>query len=117
MKTELRPFLPADVPGVSTTIPGEARCPGPSVQEIIRADALKAPPVLTHERYEYMGSEDVDYARYYSPEVFEREIERIWKQTWQWACREEHIPEPGDYYVYEVAHLSFLIVRTESRAI
>ena len=43
---------------------GEARCPAPSVQEIIRGDAIKAPPVLTHEHYEYMGSEDIDYSRY-----------------------------------------------------
>jgi phenylpropionate dioxygenase-like ring-hydroxylating dioxygenase large terminal subunit len=117
MKTDLHPFLPTEVPGSSKRPLGEARCPAPSVQEIIKGDALKAPPVLTHEHYEYMGSEDVGYARYYSPEFFEREIEKIWKKTWQWVCREEHIPEAGDYYVYEVAHLSFLIVRTETGAI
>ena len=113
MKVNLEPYLPNAVPGAATLRPGEARCPAPSVQEIIRGDAFKAPPVLAHESYQYLGSEDIDFERYYSPAVFQREVERIWRETWQWVCREEHIPEPGDYYVYDVAHLSFLVVRVE----
>ena len=113
LKVALEPPLPAAVPGVETRKPGEARCPAPSVQQIIRGDALPAPAVLAHEHYEYLGSEDIDFARYYSPETFRHEIDRVWRRTWQWVCREEHIPEPGDYYVYEVAQLSFLIVRTD----
>jgi phenylpropionate dioxygenase-like ring-hydroxylating dioxygenase large terminal subunit len=117
MKINQRPFLPADIPGATLLAPGAARCSAPSVQEIIRGDALPAPPVIAHERYQYLGSEDIDFARYYAPEIFEQEIEKIWKKSWQWVCREEHIPAAGDYYVYEVAHLSFLIVRDESGAI
>src|SRR5579863_3296109 len=109
--------LPNEVESARSQALGSARCPGPSVQEILRGDVNKAPAVLAHERYEYLGSADIPYARYYSQEYFDREIEKIWKQTWQWACREEQIPEPGDYYVYEVAHLSFLIVRTEKGTI
>ena len=36
---------------------------------------------------------------------------------WQWACHVDHIPEPGDYYVYDVGHLSSLIVRTTDGSI
>lgn len=91
--------------------PGEARCPAPSVQEIVGRDPTPPPPVLAHEHYEYLGSEDIGFARYYDQEYFEREIEKIWSRTWQWVCREDHIPEPGDFYTYEVAHLSFIVVR------
>ncbi len=31
---------------------------------------------------------------------------------WQMACHEDDIPEVGDYLVYDIPHLSFLIVRT-----
>ncbi|GIR36795.1 MAG: hypothetical protein CM15mP49_21800 [Actinomycetota bacterium] len=31
--------------------------------------------------------------------------------------RVDHIPEPGDYYVYDVGHLSSLIVRTTDGSI
>ncbi|WP_197914066.1 aromatic ring-hydroxylating oxygenase subunit alpha [Mycolicibacterium chitae] len=37
----------------------------------------------------------------------------MWKKAWQFACREEDIPEAGDYLVYDVADLSLIVVRTE----
>jgi nitrite reductase/ring-hydroxylating ferredoxin subunit len=117
MQTQFKPLLPQDVPGAASLAPGAARCPAPSVQEIIRGDAFKAPPVLSHEHYEYLGSRDIDYTRYFSKEFFDQELDKIWSKTWQWVCREEHIPHAGDYYVYEVAHMSFLIMRTEGGAI
>ena len=91
--------------------PGEARCPAPSVQEIVGKDAVPPPPVLEHEHYEFLGDGDVPFARYYDHGFFDREVEKIWGRTWQWVCREDHIPEPGDFYTYEVAHLSFIVVR------
>lgn len=96
---------------------GEARCPAPSVQEIIQGDAMPAPPVLAHESYEYMGSEDIGYGRYYEQAFFDHEIENIWLKCWQWVCREDHIPEPGDYYVYEVADFSYLVVRQKDGSV
>ena len=59
LKVNLEPSLPEQVPGAARLRPGEARCPAPSVQEIIRGDALEAPPVLAHEHYEYLGREDI----------------------------------------------------------
>jgi phenylpropionate dioxygenase-like ring-hydroxylating dioxygenase large terminal subunit len=32
--------------------------------------------------------------------------------VWQFACREEHIPNPGDHVVYDIAELSFIVIRT-----
>jgi phenylpropionate dioxygenase-like ring-hydroxylating dioxygenase large terminal subunit len=39
------------------------------------------------------------------------EVEKVWKKSWQMACREEEIPEVGDHQIYEVASLSILVVR------
>jgi phenylpropionate dioxygenase-like ring-hydroxylating dioxygenase large terminal subunit len=84
------------------------------MQEIVRNDVRPPPPVLTQEKYEYLGSEDIPVERYYSPEFFDREMKLLWPRAWQWACREEHIPEIGDYYVYEIGPYSILIVRFAS---
>jgi phenylpropionate dioxygenase-like ring-hydroxylating dioxygenase large terminal subunit len=37
---------------------------------------------------------------------------RLWSRVWQVACREEEIPEPGDYVTYEIGDQSILLVRT-----
>jgi phenylpropionate dioxygenase-like ring-hydroxylating dioxygenase large terminal subunit len=94
--------------------PGEARCPGISVQDLLRADSRQVPEFLTKQSYEFLGDQDISYDRYTSPEFFRREIERMWNRTWQWACREEHLPHAGDYVVYDVGPYSVIVVRTES---
>jgi phenylpropionate dioxygenase-like ring-hydroxylating dioxygenase large terminal subunit len=112
-----RPNLPEELSTDAQAEPGAARCPGPSVQEIVARDRFPPPPVLMHERPVYLGSEDVGYERYYSQDIFDREMDRIWQRSWQWVCREEHIPEPGDIYTYEIGYLSYIVVRTQDGAI
>ena len=58
------------------------------------------------------GPERVDVRCYYDKAYHDLEVEKIWKRTWQMACREDDIPHIGDHHVYEIANLSFLIVRT-----
>ena len=58
------------------------------------------------------GPQKVDARCYYQQRYHDLEVERIWKRTWQMACREDDIPNVGDHYIYEIAHLSFLVVRT-----
>jgi phenylpropionate dioxygenase-like ring-hydroxylating dioxygenase large terminal subunit len=36
----------------------------------------------------------------------------MWMKTWQMACREEQIPNVGDFYVYDIVGKSLIIVRT-----
>jgi phenylpropionate dioxygenase-like ring-hydroxylating dioxygenase large terminal subunit len=86
------------------------------VQEVVRADGdgEKLPPSYRIESYKWRSDADIPFERYTSPEFFQREIDRMWSRTWQWACREEHIPETGDYYVYDIGPYSWLIVRTAS---
>ncbi|MFM6931943.1 MAG: aromatic ring-hydroxylating oxygenase subunit alpha [Novosphingobium sp.] len=97
--------------------PGEARCPAVSTQDIIAADKVQAPGWVRSESYEYLGSEDISKDRYISADFARREMESMWTRTWQFACREEHIPEAGDYYVYDIGPYSFIITRTEGGSI
>ncbi|MDR2857034.1 MAG: aromatic ring-hydroxylating dioxygenase subunit alpha [Novosphingobium sp.] len=90
-----------------------ARCPGPRWEDILAADDVQPPAFVAEDRYRYLGSEPIDAARYYSPEFFGREIEKMWPNVWQFAARDEDMPEPGDYVTYENAGRSFLIVRQE----
>jgi nitrite reductase/ring-hydroxylating ferredoxin subunit len=85
----------------------------PSAQEMVHRDGRPVPAVFELESPRFLGDEDIPFERYTSQGFFDREMERMWPRTWQWACREEHIPEPGDYYVYEVGRHSALIVRQE----
>jgi phenylpropionate dioxygenase-like ring-hydroxylating dioxygenase large terminal subunit len=58
------------------------------------------------------GPTRVSTARFHEKRYHDLEVERIWKRAWQMACLEDDIPNVGDYIVYEIAHLSFLVVRT-----
>lgn len=48
----------------------------------------------------------------YSLEFHRLEMERLWPRVWQPACREEEIPEVGDYVNYEIGGESILVVRS-----
>jgi nitrite reductase/ring-hydroxylating ferredoxin subunit len=91
---------------------GEARCPGaPSTQDIIAADKVGAPGWVRSESYQFLGDADVSTDRYIDPDYARREYQALWRRTWQFACREEHIPEVGDYHVYDLGPYSFIITR------
>ncbi|MGD1956302.1 MAG: aromatic ring-hydroxylating dioxygenase subunit alpha, partial [Sphingomonadales bacterium] len=94
-----------------TIQPGDARCPGPSTRDIILDDPTPTPPAITDERYEFLGDSDVSYDAYLDPAYHKAEVEKMWNRTWQMACREEHIPDAGDTFVYDVADHSILIAR------
>lgn len=92
--------------------PGEDRCPGPSVQDILEQDTRSVPDVLRKQAYSYVGSDDLAVERYFSKEFHDLEVEHVWKKTWQMACREEEIPEIGDHVVYDICGLSLIVTRT-----
>jgi phenylpropionate dioxygenase-like ring-hydroxylating dioxygenase large terminal subunit len=50
-------------------------------------------------------------ARYTDPAFLEAEIEGVWKRVWQMACREEDVPNTGDYASYRIADQEYLVVR------
>ena len=90
----------------------DARSPGITYQELLDTDTHEVPKVLRMESPKYLGSDDISIERYTSREWHEREVERMWKRVWQFACREEHIPYVGSYIVYDIANLSFIVMRT-----
>jgi nitrite reductase/ring-hydroxylating ferredoxin subunit len=98
--------------------PGEARYPNePSTQDIIARDKVAAPSWVRSESYKYLGDEDISIDRYIDPEYARKEFENLWTRTWQFACREENIPEVGDYYVYDIGRHSFIVTRVEKNVV
>ncbi len=90
---------------------GAARCPGPGWDELMAADTVAPPAFLKADAYEYMGSAPLAAARYVDAGFFRRELEAMWPNVWQFAAREEDLPEPGDVVVYENAGRSYLLAR------
>jgi phenylpropionate dioxygenase-like ring-hydroxylating dioxygenase large terminal subunit len=82
-----------------------------SVVELLQADSRPVPPPLLEHRPSTLGAADVDTAAYTSQDIHFQEVEKVWKKVWQWACRLEEIPNIGDHVVYDVAHLSVIVVR------
>ena len=92
-------------------LPGEARSPGPSVQELLDSDTRPVPVALRDHSYRYLGSSDVPKSRYTSAEFAALEAEYVWRRTWQVACREDEIAKTGEHVVYDVADESLLVTR------
>lgn len=95
-----------------TVTESRPRSPGITYQQLLDADTHPVPDVLRLESPRDLGDEDVAVERYTTREWHRREVERLWRRVWQFACREDHIPEPGDHIVYEIAELSFIVIRT-----
>jgi phenylpropionate dioxygenase-like ring-hydroxylating dioxygenase large terminal subunit len=58
------------------------------------------------------GPMKLPVARYFEKKYHDLEVEHIWKKVWQPVCREDDIPDVGDYHLYEITHLQYLVVRT-----
>jgi phenylpropionate dioxygenase-like ring-hydroxylating dioxygenase large terminal subunit len=78
-------------------------------QDIWPADkpltGLKA--TVEEEDYERL----IPNERFTSKEWLEKEYKLVWAKVWQWACREEEIPNIGDYFEYKIGDQSIVIVR------
>ncbi len=92
--------------------------PRPSVQEVLAADKNPAPDCLRLESpATNLGNADISMDRYYSKAWHDHEVDKVWRKTWQMACRLEEIPNVGDHVVYEIVHDSLIVVRTSSTQI
>ena len=74
------------------------------VKESVKTPAEKAPEPN-------MGAEVIPKDRYLSKDFMQLEWDRMWSKVWLDGCREEEIPEPGDYITTEIGNESILIVR------
>lgn len=97
--------------------PAEARCPGPSYTDMLKADTRRAPDYLLMESNQQLGDEPLSTDRYTSPAFKQQEDERMWPNVWLFAAREEDMPEPGDTVVFELNDRSFLLVRQPDRSV
>ena len=87
--------------------------PKPSVQDILAGDVNPAPAILRAESPAVgLGDADVSADRYFSKAWHDREVEKVWRRTWQLACRLEEIPDVGDHILYEIVHDSLIVVRS-----
>ena len=97
---------------IDASQPGEARAGGPSVADTLANDSRGAPPPLLQQQYEFLGDKDIPCSRYTSRAFADLETERLWSRCWQWVCREEHVQEVGDNYVYDIGPYSVIVLRS-----
>jgi phenylpropionate dioxygenase-like ring-hydroxylating dioxygenase large terminal subunit len=72
-----------------------------------------------HDRYPELGTEPLPIEPYISRAYFEKERERIFRKVWLNVGRVEQIPQPGAYFVKDLAvcNTSILVVRGKDGAI
>ena len=86
------------------------------MQEILATDQVSPPAHMTAESWVDMGTTDIPIERYFDKAYHDQEVEKVWRKTWQWACRLEDIPNTGDHVVYEIVHDSVIVVRVGPEA-
>lgn len=83
----------------------------PSYAQYWKADRGSPPAFLVERSGQAVGPTRVPKEVFISPEYHEREMEKLWKRVWQTACRENDIPDVGDWFVYDIGDQSVIVVR------
>ena len=84
----------------------------PVYDDILATDGV-GPPDFIRARGNYQPTKrNIPFGVYLDPAYAKLEYEHVWKKSWQFACREEEIPELGDCMPYDVGPLSFIIMRS-----
>lgn len=55
----------------------------------------------------------LEQAFYKDPDIYQRELERIFKKSWLYVGHISEVPNVGDYFLYELANESVIIVRED----
>jgi phenylpropionate dioxygenase-like ring-hydroxylating dioxygenase large terminal subunit len=86
---------------------------GPSYQDILDEDEKFRPTseIQREHRVLDLGTRPYSAARYTDPEFFKKEVKHVFLRTWQYACREEEIANPGDTYIFDLVGRSLLVAR------
>jgi phenylpropionate dioxygenase-like ring-hydroxylating dioxygenase large terminal subunit len=82
-----------------------------SFEEVLATETRPVPDFVRQFGQEIEGPYEVPTRWYTDPAIYQAEVEALWKRKWQAACRVDHVPQRGDTYVYDIAGLSFVIVR------
>ncbi|HYC21270.1 MAG TPA: aromatic ring-hydroxylating dioxygenase subunit alpha [Candidatus Bathyarchaeia archaeon] len=64
-----------------------------------------------------LGRDLIPKTRYTSRDFAQLEWEGMWRRVWLLAGRESDIPEPGDYFTFEIGPESILVIRQVSGSI
>ena len=88
------------------------RHPSESYDDILNRDTRVVPDFLRQGPTPDIGLDAVPVSRYFDPVFFQKEVDHVWSKIWQMACREEDIPNAGDYHIYEIVGKSFIVTRT-----
>ena len=99
------------------TLTGHNRSNGISYNELLETDKVAPPAVYLEDSPMEPGLTTVEISRYWTREEHEREVEKLWKRVWQMACHVDDIPNVGDTHVYDIAGLSFIVVRSDADTI
>ena len=91
-----------------------ARDPSETFQDLLDREKVSVPAALRESTDTYLGSEDIPVERYISQDFFDREVEKVWRKTWQVACRESRLRHSGNYFVYDIVNDSIVLTRAES---
>ena len=97
---------------MTETLTGTDRSAGMTYGEMLQQDTRPVPQHLLDESPMPPGDMRVPAVVYYDKTFHDFEIEHLWKRVWQLACHEDELANVGDYVTYDVANLSFLLVRT-----
>ena len=84
-----------------------------SYQDLLGQEAIAVPAALKIDTRPEVANQIIATDVWTDPALFEREVDRLWTKVWQMACRETALSKPGDYYVYDIARYSVLLVRTD----
>ena len=84
----------------------------PAYHKLLDQESRPVPESFRRDSPIEPGPTFVPVKRYYSKEFFDLEVEKIWKRVWQMAAHEDDLPEVGDYLPYDIAGLSFLILKS-----
>jgi nitrite reductase/ring-hydroxylating ferredoxin subunit len=101
----------------SRTSSRKDRHPAESYEEILERETRPIPPYLREGRVPDIGVDPVAANRYFDRDFFELEAKYVWSRTWQMACREEDIPNVGDYHIYDILGKSLIVTRTSEGVI
>jgi len=98
-----------------SVIRGVSSAVSPLTEALIEADSREVGAGLRTRGNYLPQQKKIPLHRYHSMEYAALEKERLWKRVWQFACREEDIPNVGDRVPYTVGDLSFVVVRSGPR--
>lgn len=68
-----------------------------------------------HDQYPHLGKDPLPAQVYTSDEQFQREREHIFKKVWLNVGRVEQIPNPGDYFVQDLAVCNTSVIVTRGK--